>query len=1028
MMIRMNSFARFMRAIAIFLFVASMVACGSDEVDSNNGNNVDSDMMMPDTSGQPDDGTPDMGETDPDMGDEPDFPLFDFGNFDFGSDMPATLAIDSVNPPRGPVDGGTPFVVLGSGFTVDSRVVFGGQEADVELIDGTLVGQTPSAAGPGPVTVKVFDPIGGDVFLDGGYEYVATLAVDTVTPNVVPSTGGVEVTVTGRGFDDATRVSFGGSTGVRHTLVNSNLMRVLVPAHPAGTFDVRASNRDATFVLPQAIEFFDALAIDLIRPATAPTAGGVDVTIDGAGFGPGMTFEFGGAAAVLQSVDATGNQAVVTVPANAAGLVDVRALTATDATIVQDAFYYSTGALAIGAVQPNEGQAVGGGEVTIIGAGLDDANLSVEFDGIAATIVDQGAGYVTVQIPAHAPGVVDVTVRTPTETDNLAGGFTYVDDIWIDAIMPNTGDAAGGYTVTLQGEGFTGATRVLFGVVSSQFTVIDDQNIEVTVPAQSAGVVDVTVERGSVDATFVDGFTYSEPIEVFNVIPARGSVAGNTYVTILGRGFVGNLSVEFDGTAGLDIQTVDAQTITVRTPPHAPGVVDVDVIKGQDTVTSPVPYSYFNPGARFGGAWGGPVQGAVNVTVYEQGGQPIEGAYVMLSTNAATPYQGETDVNGMVTLSGPDVFGEQTVTAIAAGYSSASVQRVNAENVTIFLSPPPQQGPPGPGPPLALFQGNVSGLDKLAEPGPTEFQMAIVYTTQVDTGSQNPDPGGGNVVLSDGPYTLNSRIGDLAIIAVGGLYDNATQTFKPLRMGIERFLFAAENQTYTVDLDLNIPLETPLTFKLNQPPLAPSGPTTNQIIPWLDLGFEGVFGNLDVAQGNGDIITASHMAPLTGVLSDASYYAIGGSVTAGGFGGPSSTAFKRNITNTNQVIEMPPLMGIATLTSPTNGQVPVDRTFRFALNNTNQPDFFYVVVTDFLQAIKWEVMLPGSARSFKLPDFPDFSHLPAEDRPVPYPGGSYIMTIVTVSSPGFLYDGITYADLSGANWDAYSVGGSLITF
>jgi len=610
-------------------------------------------------------------------------------------------------------------------------------------------------------------------------------------------------------------------------------------------------------------------------------------------------------------------------------------------------------------------------------------------------------------------------------TRTLTNGFTYVANLWIDRLTPNSGEAAGGYDVVIEGEGFTGVTKVYFGLVQAQFSVDSGTRITAQAPAHSPGTVDVRVERGSVKANFRNGFTFTEPLEIYGYFPIRGSVAGNTYMEVLGRGFTPGMSASFDQNPALDVRVFDSQTLTLRTPPNEPATVPLNFKRGTDEATAPTPYTFFNPGARFGGAWGGPIQGAVNVTVYEMGGAPIADAFVMLSTNSATPYTGYTDANGMVTLSGPEVYGEQTITAVAQGYSSASLQRVNAENVTLFLSPPPPppDGMPPAGP-SATFNGVVTGLDKLAEPGPTQFQMAIVVTTQVNPFRENPDPGGGNVVTADGPYTLRSRVGDLAVVAIGGLFDNATQTFTPLMMGIERYLTAADQQTYTVDLELKIPLDRVMTFKLNQAPRGPLGPNTNEVTPYLDLGFEGVVGGFDIAQGSGDIIQARHQAALTGVLSNASYFVMGGAVTQGQ-PYPFSQAFKRNVTNINGIIELPPLLGVPTITSPSDFAVPVNRTFQFTTNSTNPPSFFYIRMIDFQETPIWDVFLPGTETSFRLPDFPAFS---GPNQPVPYPGGSYILLFYSIRLPNFSYANVSYANLDIGTWDAYAVNVHFISF
>ncbi|MFU8802405.1 MAG: IPT/TIG domain-containing protein, partial [Bradymonadaceae bacterium] len=699
--------------------------------------------------------------------------------------------------------------------------------------------------------------------------------------------------------------------------------------------------------------------------------------------------------------------------------------------LLENAFYYSDSGddFIVAAVQPDVGPVSGGIEVTLIGAGLDTPNLEVFFGGEQATLVENEAGHAVVQIPGHAVGSVDVTITDGNGgMSTLIDGFTYVVDLWVDGITPEEGDVDGGYDVVIRGEGFTGASHVYFGALPASFVVNNDDEITATVPAHSAGTVDIKVHRGGISATLFGGFTYTEDLEIWGFFPVRGSIAGNTYMEIRGKGFYGTPTVEFGGEEGVDVRLLDANTLSVRTPPHPTGAVDLTVEQGGQSVTADTPYTYFNPGSRFGGTWGGPIQGAVNVTVYSYGGAPIEGAYVMLSTNANTPYFGLTDAEEMITLSGPEVYGEQTVTAAAAEHSSTTVQRINAENVTIFLHPQEEgDGEPPQGPPLATFQGRIKGLNKIAEPGPRERLMAVVYTTQRTPWAQNPNPGAGHVVESDGPYTLRSRLGDVAIVALGGLYDNSTNTFRPLRMGVVRYLFAAEGETYNVNIDLDIELNEQVTFKLDHPPRLAGGPNGNVITPYLDFGFEGVFGELEVVTGRDDVLQAVTQPRLEGPLADVSYWVIGGAYTDGEFA-PSSEAIMRDVSDTSSMISLPPLPGVPVVTSPPDFGTPIDGLVQFEVNSPNDSDMFLIMLLTPMYDVVWEIFLPGTARSIRFPDFPDMSHLPEEERPFPYPGGTYILFFIGIKSVGVDYDNFSYDLFGQGAADATTIGYTIITF
>jgi hypothetical protein len=82
----------------------------------------------------------------------------------------------------------------------------------------------------------------------------------------------------------------------------------------------------------------------------------------------------------------------------------------------------------------------------------------------------------------------------------------------------------------------------------------------------------------------------------------------------------------------------------------------------------------------------------------------------------------------------------------------------------------------------------------------------------------------------------------------------------------------------------------------------------------------------------------------------------------------------------------------------------------------------------FQRATKWEGFLPGSATSFRFPEFPSFSNLPPDKRPAPYPGGSYILVMIGIEMDNANYNQLAFSDLSQDKWDAYSTWTQLITF
>ena len=193
----------------------------------------------------------------------------------------------------------------------------------------------------------------------------------------------------------------------------------------------------------------------------------------------------------------------------------------------------------------------------------------------------------------YGPGV-----SGDTSSPAVSNGVVYFGDWWhgffaigkqkpvpaprptVTGISPTTGSTAGGTVVTVTGTGFTGATTVKFGTVAgTSLTVNSSTKITIKSPAHAAGIVDVTVTTPGGTSAIVAGdkFTYGAPPKVTKILPATGPTTGNTLVTINGTGFTGATAVKFGTTAGTSKTVVSSTKITVRSPAHAAGSVDIRV-------------------------------------------------------------------------------------------------------------------------------------------------------------------------------------------------------------------------------------------------------------------------------------------------------------------------------------------------------------------------------------------------------------------------------------------------------------------
>lgn len=126
----------------------------------------------------------------------------------------------------------------------------------------------------------------------------------------------------------------------------------------------------------------------------------------------------------------------------------------------------------------------------------------------------------------------------------------------------------------------TGETTKTFSV-----TILDDvvaETTEILNLALSGPTGGATLTAPSTaTVTILDNET-AVPV-ITSLTPTSGGTGGTTYVTITGANFLGTTSVTFGGTAATFFSVVSATTLTVYTPAHAAGTVDVRITNAAGT-------------------------------------------------------------------------------------------------------------------------------------------------------------------------------------------------------------------------------------------------------------------------------------------------------------------------------------------------------------------------------------------------------------------------------------------------------------
>jgi large repetitive protein len=624
----------------------------------------------------------------------------------------AAPTVAGISPIAGPLGGGTPVTIIGTGFTGATVVDFGTSPAtNLDVVNDTTI-TANSPAGTGTVGVTVTTPGGTSATSPADqFTYQAAPSVTGIGPTFGPAGGGTLVTITGTGFADVTAVDFGTSPATDVTIVSNTMITGYSPAG-AGTVDVTVTTPGGTSATSAADRFTYAPIVSGISPIAGPLGGGTLVTLTGMGFTGATAVMFGTNPATSVTVVSASTITALSPAGTGSVAVTVIGPGGTSATSPADVFTYQAAPTVTG-ISPTAGPLVGGTPVTITGTGFTRAT-AVDFGMKPATNVTVVSDTtITADSPAGTAGTVDVTVTAPggMSTPVIVDQFTYVAAPIVSVVSPNHGPAAGDTLVTITGTGFTDATMVDFGTIAAtNWIAASATSITLYSPA-GTGAVDVTVTTpGGTSANSPDDvFTYAPTVS--SISPSSGPLAGDTLVTITGTGFIGASAVDFAGTPATTFTVVGATTITALSPPGT-GAVGVTVTTpGGTSATSPADvFTYLAaPSVTNIGPTAGPLGGGTLVTI------------------TGTDFT-ETSVTGIVL---------PAVTAIDFGTTPATIFNViNATTVTVV-------SPAGTG----TVDVTVTTPGGISAKSPAD-QFSYVVTPTVSAVSPNDGPAAGGTLVA----------------------------------------------------------------------------------------------------------------------------------------------------------------------------------------------------------------------------------------------------------------------------------------
>jgi hypothetical protein len=154
--------------------------------------------------------------------------------------------VTSIDPGRGPTDGGTWLTITGANFSGATRVSFGGIAAEFYVDDDSTIEaiSPPASAGTVDVTVRT---VGGTSATGAGdrFTFVPAPSVSGLSPDTGTVDGGTTVTISGAALTGAVEVDFGG-VPADFVVNDDSSITAVSPPGSAGAVDVTVTTDGGT--------------------------------------------------------------------------------------------------------------------------------------------------------------------------------------------------------------------------------------------------------------------------------------------------------------------------------------------------------------------------------------------------------------------------------------------------------------------------------------------------------------------------------------------------------------------------------------------------------------------------------------------------------------------------------------------------------------------------------------------------------------------------------------------------------------
>ncbi|GAA2499070.1 IPT/TIG domain-containing protein [Winogradskya humida] len=404
-----------------------------------------------------------------------------------------------------------------------------------------------------------------------------------VTPQVTALStskgpAGTSVTITGAGLVKATAVRFGGTSATFSRSTTNGVTRLLAtaPVHAGGPADVTVTNPAGTSDSSGTTDDFTFTqsppTLSGIAPSTTSQAGGATITLSGANLSGG-TVKVG--TTVVTPATVTDTSITFVAPARTTGNVPITVTTSGGTSSARYLTFVAGSVPTITTLTPSSGASTATTIVVVTGTNLSNIrSVKLGTTTLSYTVVSSTS--LKIFVKARPSGAASLVVTTAAGTSN-ALPWTAVTPTRpaISSLSPATGLTTASTVVTVNGSGFTGATRLSLGGRALSFTRLSATQLRFTAPAHRAGKVNVVVV-GPGGTSAGKSFTYATSVApvMSSLSRTTGSTKSMTTTTVTGR-YLSKVTVVTSAGKRASFKRVTDTKMTVTLVRHAAGAVTI---------------------------------------------------------------------------------------------------------------------------------------------------------------------------------------------------------------------------------------------------------------------------------------------------------------------------------------------------------------------------------------------------------------------------------------------------------------------